>query len=533
MFGLRKAIVGTLLVGFLSATLYAATPKVPEQISQLMQDRKYAEAAAAIENAAKDKEADLDYLAYLKGRALHFQEKYDEAIAAYDTVSKDFPDSPWARRARFAKGLSHARKGDFRNAELTYRAEAQYLFSPDRKQEIADIYLEYANVYFKPPKEEEEPDYKKALDFYQRALRVGPKPENRVGIELRAAQCQQKLGNHDEAAGQYRMFIDEHEDHALVVEARFRLGETLMEADDPVEARSAWRDLLDLHKGSESDLLPQAAFKISETYSIPTPDDDEQLSLGVASLRGFLGQYPDHKLAPEAHLRIGQSYNHTDRNEDATEALTQFLADERYADTEQIPTARHLLGHAYKMQGKFDEALAAWKEFLGSHPTHQSWSEVQQEIVNTEFAKAAERYAKKDYKAARQLWSEFQAKHPLDERNRSIQYYFGQMNFAQEAWDAAIADWRRLVSKYPGSQEASRAQYMIAYTLEEKLSKLDEALEEFRKVTSGGHVRHAKRRIARLTAKTMKIATERVFRSDETPQVKLATRNIESVTVRV
>ena len=533
MFGLRKAIIGTLLVGFLSAALYAATPKVPEQIGQLMQDRKYAEAAAAIDKAAKAEEADLDYLAYLKGRALHFQKKYDEAIAAYDTVSKDFPDSPWARRARFAKGLSHARKGDFRNAELTYRAEAQYLFSPDRKQEIADIYLEYANVYFKPPKEEEEPDYEKALDFYQRALKVGPKPESRVGIELRAAQCQQKLGNHDEAAEQYRRFIDEHEDHALVVEARFRLGETLMEADNPIEARSAWRDLLDLHKGSESDLPPQAAFKISETYSIPTPDDDEQLSLGVASLRGFLEQYPDHTLAPEAHLRIGQSFNHVDRNEDATQALTQFLADKRYADTEQVPAARHLLGHAYKMQGKFDEALAAWKEFLGSHPTHQSWSEVQQEIVNTEFAKAAERYAKKDYKAARQLWSEFQAKHPLDDRNRSIQYHFGQMNFAQEAWDAAIADWRRLVSKYPGSQEASRAQYMIAYTLEEKLSKLDEALEEFRKVTSGGHVRHAKRRIARLTAKTMKIATERVFRSDETPQVKLATRNIESVTVRV
>ena len=31
----------------------------------------------------------------------------------------------------------------------------------------------------------------------------------------------------------------------------------------------------------------------------------------------------------------------------------------------------------------------------------------------------------------------------------------------------------------------------------------------------------------------MTIATERVFRSDETPQLKLVTRNIETVTVRV
>jgi len=533
MFGPRKALIGVFVVGLVTAALHAETPNVPEKIGKLMQDRKYAEAMAAIEKAAGDDKADQDYLAYLNGRALHFQKKYDEAVAAYDIVSKRFPDSPWARRARFAKGLSYARKGDFRNAELTYRAEAEYLFSVDRKQEIADIYLEYAGVYFKPPKEEQKPDYKRALDFYQRALKVGPKPEIRVGIGLRAAQCQQELGNHDEAAEQYRKFISEHEDHALVVEARFRLGETLMEDGESSDARAAWQDLLHLHKGSTSDLLPQAAFKISETYSIPSPNDDEQLSLGVASLRSFLERYPEHELAAEAHLRIGQSYHHVGRYEDGTKALTQFLADKRYAGTEQVPAARNLLGHAYKMQGKFDEALAAWKEFLGSHPTHQSWSEVQQEIVNTEFAKAADRHRKKDYDGARQLWSEFQAKHPLDERNRSIQYHFGQMNFAQEKWDAAIADWRRLVSKYPGSQEASRAQFMIAVALEEKLGKLDEALKEYRKVTSGDSVKRAKRRIARLTAKTMKIATERVFRSDETSQLKLTTRNIETVTVRV
>ena len=38
---------------------------------------------------------------------------------------------------------------------------------------------------------------------------------------------------------------------------------------------------------------------------------------------------------------------------------------------------------------------------------------------------------------------------------------------------------------------------------------------------------------ARLTAKTMTVATERVFRSDETPKIKLVSRNVESVTVRV
>ncbi len=452
---------------------------------QLMQDRKYAEAVAAIEAAAQDKTLDQDYLAYWKGRALHFQKKYDEAVAAFDQLNQAFPKSPWARQARFAKGLAYARKGDFRNAELTYRAEAEYLFSEDRKQEIANMYLEYADTYFKPPKEDQKPDYEKALDFYGRALSVGPKLDSRVRVELLIGQCQQKLDKLKEAAELYRKFLREHVDHPLVVEARFRLGETLLANNQQAEAREAWQDLLDLHKGSASDLLPQAAFRMAETYRLPAPEDEEQLSLGIAALRRFLENFPQHALASKAQLWIGQSYQHRGHFGDAAATLTAFLADPRYAKAEEIPDARNLLGMSYKMQGKFDQALAAWKEFLAKHPTHPAWSAVQREIVNTEYAKAADRYQRKDYAAARQLWSEFLAKYPLDARSRATLYLLGQMSFAEEKWDAALGQWRQLVTKYPKSEEASRAQLMVARTLEEKLGKLDEALAEYRKLDWG------------------------------------------------
>ena len=108
-----------------------------------------------------------------------------------------------------------------------------------------------------------------------------------------------------------------------------------------------------------------------------------------------------------------------------------------------------------------------------------------------------------------------------------------QQNVAEEKWDDAIAGWRKLVSKYPGTGPASQAQYLIAETLERKLGKLEEALEEYRKVTWGPAQPRAMQAAARLTAKTMTVSTERIFRSDETPKLKLVSRNIESVTVRV
>ncbi|MHC4399913.1 MAG: tetratricopeptide repeat protein, partial [Planctomycetota bacterium] len=532
--------IAAVLVGCVTAAAWspavAATPSsdpplVSEKIRTLMQDRDYANALKAIEAASRPDDAPKDYLAYLKGRALLMQKQYDEAVEAFGAVGKQFPESPWARRARFGQAIAMARKGDFRTAELIYRQEAEYLLSADRKQEVADVYLEFADTYFDPPKEEQKPDYQKALDFYQKALEVGPKPEKRIEVELLVGQCLQKLGKLDEAVKQYGQFIKDHPESPLDVEARFRLGECHLAAGRLKEARRTWQDLLAKYPESESERIPEATFQLSRTWKIPKPDGDRDLGLGVAALEAFIGRFGEHKLASQAHLEVAQSYIHRGRHEDATARLTQFLDDERYADRKEVPDARNLLGRSYQLQKKFSEALAAWREYLTKHPTHEQWSAVQREIINTEYLMAQEEYEAKKYDDARRLWSEFLAKYPLDGRDPQIFYLFGAMSYRQEKWDAAVTDWRRLVSKYPKTDPASQGQYMIAATLEQELGKLEEALEEYRKVTWGKYQGRAKQAVARLTAKSMTVATGRLFRSNEKPKLELVTRNIESVTV--
>jgi TolA-binding protein len=107
---------------------------------------------------------------------------------------------------------------------------------------------------------------------------------------------------------------------------------------------------------------------------------------------------------------------------------------------------------------------------------------VQQAIVDTQFTMAADRRDAKAYDDARKLWTEFLANYPLDPRGPTIWYTFGAMNFDQEKWEEAIADWTRLVSKYPNTGEASRAQLMIGHVMEAKQGKLAAALEQYRKV---------------------------------------------------
>jgi len=507
-------------------------PLVDDNLRQLAQDRDWETAIAAVDKALAQEDAQRDRLTYLKGRILHFQEQYDAAVAIFGELQKQFPKSPWARRARFASGVALAKKGDFRGAELIYRAEAEALLSAERKQEFADIYLEYADTYFTPPDEDTKPDYAQALQFYEKALDAGPKPEKRLDVELLVARCRQLLDETSAAADLYDKFIEAHPDSAQAIEARFRLGECHLANDASKKARRAWQDLLATHGESPSEWIAEASFELSRTWGVPNPETEEQMNMGVAALADFLTRFPTHKRAGQAHLDIADSYTALGRFEDAVIQLEKLLADKRYETRKEIPKARQQLGQAFLMQERYTDALTAWREYLVKHPSDAAWSDVQRKVIDTEYTIAATKAESKQYEAARQLLREFLAKYPLDERSPEIMFLFGQMNYEEKKWEAAIDDWQRVVSKFPKTDEASLAQYKIGLVMEQELVKLDEALEEYRKVTSGRHAQHAREAVSRLESKTMTVVTERVFRSDEKPQLKLTTRNIPSVTVR-
>jgi len=507
-------------------------PLVDENVRQLVQDQDWKAAIAAIDKALRQEDAPQDRLTYLKGRILHFQGQYDEAIAVFTEFQKRFPNSPWARRARFASGASLVKKGDFRKAELIYRAEAESLLSAERKQVFADIYLEYADAYFDPEDKDVKPDHAQALQFYEKALDAGPKPERRLDVELLVPRCHQLLGETSAAAELYEKFIKAHPDSRQVIEARFRLGECHLANDAPKQARRAWQDLLAIHGKSQSKWIAEASFDLSRTWGVPQPETDVQMNMGVAALTHSLTRFPTHKRAAQAHLDIADSYITQGRYEDAVGQLRKLLADKRYETREEIPRARKQLGQAFLMQERFTDALAAWREYLVKHPSDAAWSDVQRKVIDTEYTIAGGKAESKQYAAARQLLREFLAKYPLDKRSPEILFLFGQMNYEEKKWEAAIDDWRRVVSKFPKTDEASHAQYRIARVMEERLDKLEEALEEYRKVTSGSHEGHAQEAVSRLESKAMTVVTERVFRSDEKPRVMLTTRNIPSVTVR-
>ena len=237
------------------------------------------------------------------------------AAAMFDAMQKDFPQSDWLRRARLAKAVALARKGDFRTAELIVRAEAEHLLSADRKQQIADIYLEFADRLFKPPKDAEKPDYARALEFYRKALEVGPKPAKRIEVEMLAAECV-----HACKIGKRRRRCTRNSSRTIRgMRCASKPASAWASAGWPKaiasKRRRAWQDLSQdspparpTSAAAASPWIADAQFQLARTWNIPKPENDEQLNQGVAALRAFLERFPAHKLAGPANLEIAGKF---------------------------------------------------------------------------------------------------------------------------------------------------------------------------------------------------------------------------------
>eukprot|EP00913_Durusdinium_trenchii_P013388 g12569.t1 len=557
----------------------SSLPKLPAGLHQALQSGHHVDAIKQIDARLKTPGvAHADYLLYLKGRSQVELKLYDAATATFTQLETRHPKSRWVSRARFGRADVFVRQRNYREAGRIYQAEAERLLSGGRQNTLVAIYLEFADRYFegvpaKGPTVEKKPDYQQAYTYYTQALQLRSGLSRKQKIEFRIARCRQELKQYPQAIAAYRAFLETHAsektkdekrvDAKLEVEARFQLGRALLSAGRAAEARKTWQDFLasDAAKKSGGDFIAQATYQLAKSYGVPRPPSVPNLELGVAALETFLKQFPKHKLAATAEFEIAQSYLAHGRFDQAIARLKSLIANPNYKDASQVADARRLLGESYYAQKKFAEAIAAWKEFLDAHPTDQNWSAVQRRVIDSEYAAAVEQRAQKHYDAARKLWATFLNKYPLDARAATILFQFGSMKYTAavkqqldeykkakaaggkpdprklsdevtQLFDEAITDWKRLVSKYPNTNDASHGAYMIGVTLEDHLGKLADALDAYKKVR-GQYQSVAQKRIANLTAKQLDVVTERKYRSNEKPVIKVRTRNLEKVTVKI
>ncbi|MGI9242208.1 MAG: tetratricopeptide repeat protein, partial [Verrucomicrobiales bacterium] len=187
----------TIASGF--ALLISATPAAKiDDAEQAMQARDFDSAVEILGGIAAD-----DYSTYLRAVALYQSDKYSDATLTCEALLRDHPDSAWRHKARFLMARALIAQKDHQAAESILAAEAGRIFSPERKQAIAKVLVDFADHLARDPDPNEldalPADNGKSLALYQQVLALEVSRELRDDTQFKVALAHQRLGQHPQA----------------------------------------------------------------------------------------------------------------------------------------------------------------------------------------------------------------------------------------------------------------------------------------------------------------------------------------------
>lgn len=558
----------------------AAPPTVAE-IDAAMLDRAYPAAIEKIDAVLAGGAKELrEELLYRRGLALLYQSKFEEARGQFEAVATEFPKGLWAAKAKFRQADCHTALKQFDAAERIYAAAVTELVGDARRSRIGQLYLDFASEYFEPKDSFTRPDFAKARQFYQRAIEFDPGEAVREVAMSRRVACSVKLGEWQPAAVQAREYLTlfdpeyretlksrsvaaalpaaANEPGKSRVRVRALLSEALFGANDWPTARRELQDLialldkLDPERKQHRGVWAQAQIDIARTYGVPTPNDAATATLGIAALQQVLTACPETRQAVIAQAWLGHTNAHLGRTDDAIAAFRELIDRTRIkpegdeakslADSSGQDTVYSVAELLFK-QGKYADAIGMWNQYVAKYPNGPKWSAAQQAIIGAEYQIGRDAFDKKKYDEAKTAWTAFLEKYPLDGRAPQTLYDLGEIALAQQIkreegkqqpdWNEPIAQYRRLVNKYPNTEESGRAQWRIGQILEERAKDLEAAFAEYSKLTWSQAAAAAQQRIAEMKATRLALLVERTWRTNEPAKIRVDTRNVDALTVKL
>ncbi|HUV06202.1 MAG TPA: MG2 domain-containing protein, partial [Spirochaetia bacterium] len=311
--------------------------------------------------------------------------------------------------------------------------------------------------------------------------------------------------------------------------------------------------------------------RIPYTYAFPNPPTQYALESGLASITEFLRLYPDDSIAVTLAWYSVTALNTYGRTDDTIRAARDFISRKGFRVLPEEPPqeaerrrevgidmnpaeqfdfyqkkAHFLIGALLLAQRDYPSAIEAYTEYIQKFPNGPDWTNAQRGIINAEYGRGIDLVVARKYDEAMDIWNVFLVKYPLDSRSRQILFTMGQIDYQrgkeskargqwQEAKDwfqKAIAGFRRLVAKYPGTEESGLAQLRIGEILENELGDLKGALEAYRFLTWSSSSGIASARAQTMSEKELVVRTERIYRTNEPAVLALQMRNVQSVTVK-
>lgn len=321
--------------------------------------------------------------AYLKtGQIQAGLGRYDQSIAAYQSLAANYPNTPEAQDAQFQIIMSYYNKGDLRGAYQQFsafknsfpaderlRGVCENLLSAYQSQsnksglqsaELSDLlrscqgsgtasqilWERGANLFNKK-------DYASAQKYFQRIMLSYPNEEFASQAYYYNAECYFNLNSWDQAASAYKSFYINYPNDKMVPQAMFKVGVSLFNKKDFAKAALGFDEFLKRYPQHEMSkdaalnvaLCHKKAFRLDEAirayqnYLLLFPRDEKsvfvRLQIGqlYASKGNFSAAIKEYETIPmgtgerlEAQYRIGEAYTNMHQDGEAQAAYMKLLS---------------------------------------------------------------------------------------------------------------------------------------------------------------------------------------------------------------
>ncbi len=279
-------------------------------------------------------------------------DKYEEAAAEFEKVIAMNPDGEFADSAAERSVLAYLKTIQIRNKDL--KAEA-----------VDDLTAQELSP--------EEKRFVTAIDRWMAIVkRRGMNPETKDNVptaRFAAAKVYYNNNHFPEAARRYLEFLDNHDGHLLVNDARRHALSAYNLAHDVDNLRTlATRldGLGDLPPDLREDIQRvKNAFNFQECFRIQSTKEHLK---AAQCFEKYATEFPNSERAASAVYNASINYFEAKRVEKALE--TQLGLYQKFKNDELAPKALFAIGEMYRQTTVYDEASKWYEFFVKNHPNH-------------------------------------------------------------------------------------------------------------------------------------------------------------------
>ncbi len=467
----------------------------------------------------------------------------NRAEAIFRKVMNNYPDSDYRAQAAFPLAERFMSETRWEDAAKILHAERKRLTDPGRAAAWAAKYAKLGREAMKNAVELEkqlkniglnlsdskredlesgiQKAYAKAEGYLRLAWKCGGLPGDGAQLLIDLIGVCGALGMEHQELKYHREFISRFPDHdgyeIFVLEYAERL-----EVSNPKEARKVLAEFIEKHPGSE--FIPAATLAEIRIARNAGEDVSERLAWFVGKFSDWDGRYIAIKLSIEVLME----------KKDMKGAIKYTgMMQTRYPDDADLPgLTRNLIASCLE-QNMYTEAVKTAKDYLERFPHNKDWNIVQDQLRTAHFEIAESLSRQGRYANALEAFREFIKLYPTSGERKQAEFKIAWLLERSGKLREAIDGYEAFFTRDPAASKASEAFNNFARLLRKKpdgLERLVRTADKLSQVKKGLNIGSAAKNVlGELRSVKLAAATPRTYRTDEPAVVTVFTRNIEEI----